>query len=115
MRVGSAILAASFVLFTSRSVPVVYGGTVLLALGNGLLWPSLLAVLSKATDPKVQGAVQGFAGSAGAVASIIGLVVGGLLYGVLGGIVFALSAAITLLVFAVTLVPIRRAAVRDRL
>lgn len=95
---GSALLAASFVLFTSPSTPSIYGGTVLLALGNGLMWPSLLSVLSKATDRTTQGAVQGFAGSVTAVASILGLLAGGVLYRWLNAQVFLLSALLTGLV-----------------
>jgi DHA1 family tetracycline resistance protein-like MFS transporter len=96
---GSLLLAASFVFFTSRSTPVIYTGTALLALGNGVMWPSLLAIISRATDPDLQGAVQGFASSSGAVASITGLLVGGLLYDFLEAKVFLLSASITALVF----------------
>lgn len=95
---GSFVLAASFVFFTSDRTAVIYAGTVLVAVGNGLMWPSLLAVLSKATDRRTQGAVQGFASSATAVASIGGLIAGGVLYGALGSQVFLLSAAFTVLV-----------------
>ncbi len=96
---GSAILAASFPLFTSEATAVIYAGTALLAVGNGLMWPSLLAVLSKSTDRRNQGAVQGFSSSASAVASIAGLLIGGILYGVLGSKVFVIAAVITALVF----------------
>ncbi len=96
---GSLLLAASFLFFVSRSTLSIYVGTAVLALGNGVMWPSLLAVISKATDQRVQGAVQGFASSCAAVASIVGLLAGGLLYGVLGAVVFVLSAAITAVVF----------------
>ena len=57
---GTLVLAASFVFFASQATRVIYVGTALLALGNGLMWPSLLAILSKATDRSVQGAVQGW-------------------------------------------------------
>ena len=70
----------------------------MLALGNGVMWPSLMALLSMTTDREEQGAVQGFASSGGAVASIVGLLVGGLLYGVLGTGVFVLSFAIAMAV-----------------
>ncbi|NIM51056.1 MAG: MFS transporter [Gemmatimonadales bacterium] len=100
---GSVTLAASFVFFTSADTLAIYGGTALLALGNGLMWPSLLAIISRAAGEDAQGAVQGFAGSAAAVASIVGLVVGGVLYGVLTARIFLLSAAITFLVFLMTL------------
>jgi MFS family permease len=108
---GSLLLGASFLFFTAESKAAIYTGTAVLALGNGLMWPSLLAIISKVTGPDEQGAVQGFAGSAAAVASILGLIVGGLLYGVLEGRVFVLSAAITLTVFvaAAALVPAPRA------
>jgi DHA1 family tetracycline resistance protein-like MFS transporter len=94
---GSLALAVSFLFFMSEDTTHIYAGTVLLACGNGLMWPSLTAVISKATDPRHQGAVQGLASSVGAVASIVGLLAGGLLYGVLGSRVFVLSFAITLL------------------
>jgi DHA1 family tetracycline resistance protein-like MFS transporter len=96
---GSAILAASFLFFQSSSSYLVYGGGALLALGNGLMWPSVLSILSKRAGAH-QGVVQGFAGSAGAVASIIGLLAGGLIYEQLGGRVFVLS-AVTIAVVAV--------------
>ena len=92
--------AASFLFFTMDGKMPAYIGTTLLALGNGgkIMWPSLMALLSLATDREEQGAVQGFASSSGAVASIVGLLVGGLLYGVLGTGVFFLAFAITMVV-----------------
>jgi MFS family permease len=107
--VGSLLLAASFVFFVADRTAVIYGGTVVLALGNGLMWPSLLALLSKATDPRAQGAVQGLAGSLNAVASIVGLLGGGLLYSVMGGRVFLLSAAMTAFAFLLTVYRTRAA------
>jgi predicted MFS family arabinose efflux permease len=97
---GSLALAASFAFFSSADTVTLYIGTALLALGNGVMWPSLLSVLAKAADRDVQGAVQGFAGSVAAVASIIGLLAGGVLYGFLGAYVFMISAVLTLLTFA---------------
>ena len=96
---GSLILATSFLGFTSDSVSLIYAGTVLLAVGNGVMWPSLQAVISTAAGPQVQGAVQGFAGGLAAVASIIGLVVGGVLYGLVGVGVFVLAAFVAGAVF----------------
>lgn len=55
-------LAAALAFFTSRRVEVLYAGTTLMALGNGLMWPSLLSIPSKASDLSTQGAVQGLAG-----------------------------------------------------
>ncbi len=96
---GSLLLGVSFLFFTGRETVTIYGGTALLCLGNGVMWPSLLATLSKATDQRVQGAVQGIASSSGAVASVIGLLIGGVLYGLFGGSVFVLSGVITGIVF----------------
>jgi len=100
---GSALLALSFPLFGSSSAAWIYTGAALLALGNGVMWPSLLALLSKAAGDEVQGAVQGVAGSSAALASIAGLVVGGVLFGELGTQVFYLAAALTTFVFLAAL------------
>lgn len=94
---GGAALAGSFFFFTSSQTAFIYTGTVLLAVGNGIMWPSLLSLLSKATDRDTQGAVQGLAGSVNAVASITGLVAGGLLYKELGAQIFLVSAVVVAL------------------
>ena len=99
---GSLFLSTSFVLFLSPDPWIIYPGVALLAVGNGIMWPSLISILSKTAGERHQGVVQGFAGSAGAVASIVGLIAGGLLYGLLGAGVFVLSAAIILVVFVMT-------------
>ena len=108
---GSLVLAVSFLFFTMDGKLPAYIGTTFLALGNGVMWPSLMALLSLSADREEQGAVQGFASSSGAVASIVGLVVGGLLYGVLGTGVFFLAFAITMVVVLLSLsIPERRGA-----
>jgi MFS family permease len=99
---GSAILAVSFLFFTSTSLPVIYLGTLLLALGNGVMWPSLMAVLSMSSDSATQGSVQGVASSVGAIASIIGLILGGFLFGFLGAGVFLISAGLVMFVFLIS-------------
>ena len=78
---------------------VLYAGAGVLSLGNGLMWSSILAILSKSTNEKYQGTLQGIASSSGSVASIIGLVVGGLLYELIGSGIFLISMSIILLVF----------------
>jgi MFS family permease len=94
---GGLLLAASFVFFVSGSAPVIYFGTTLLSAGNGLMWPSLLAILSGLAPRDAQGAVQGFASSLGASASIAGLLIGGFLYHNIGVGVFLISAALVAL------------------
>ena len=112
---GSFVLALSFLFFNSQNIVSIYVGAALLALGNGLMWPSLLAVLAKSANRNVQGTVQGFAGSLAAVASIVGLLIGGLLYSALGARVFVISGVLTFVTFAVAFaIPSARPASRKR-
>lgn len=106
---GSAVLAASFLFFGWTGTAPAYAGAALLALGNGVMWPSLLAILSRATDRGVQGAVQGFASSAAAIASIAGMLIGGILYGLLAARIFALAAVITGMVTVLAMATARSA------
>ena len=98
---GSLILAVGFLLLLDDDIIVIYSAAMLMALGNGLMWPSVMAVLSRVAGDTYQGAVQGFASSAGAIASIAGLILGGLLYNWIGTSVFAVSAATIVIVAAV--------------
>jgi MFS transporter, DHA1 family, tetracycline resistance protein len=100
--IGSSLLAVSFVFFMSRQTGVLYLGAGLLAFGNGLMWPSIVSMLSKAAGDKYQGAVQGFAGSFGAVASVVGLLAGGVLYASLESGVFLVSSGSIISVFFIT-------------
>ena len=100
---GSLLLAASFPFFSSTSTAVIYLGTGVLALGNGLMWPSLLAITSRSAQSDLQGAVQGLSGSIAAGASIGGLLLGGSLYQVIGPRVFVVSAAVAAVVWLLSL------------
>lgn len=95
---GSAVLAVSFVLIGSTRTAPIYAGATLLAAGNGVMWPSIVSLLSKHAGRQYQGAVQGIGGSAGAIASILGLVTGGALYARVGSLVFLLPAAVIAMV-----------------
>jgi len=97
--IGSFILALSFLFYSSSDSWLIYSGALLLALGNGLMWPSLLSLISKSILEKFQGTVQGYAGSLGSAASIIGLLSGGLLYTLLGAGIFILSALVIFVIF----------------
>ena len=97
--IGSIILGANFVLFVSNDMVLLYGAAVLFAVGNGLMWPSVLSILSKCAGNDHQGAVQGMASSFGSLASIIGLITGGILYGFFEEKVFLISAGIIVVVF----------------
>ena len=96
---GSLLLGTGFILLMFPNETIVYSGAALFAMGNGLMWPSFLSLLSKAAGEQYQGAVQGFASSAGSLASIVGLIAGGILYEFLGAATLLGSALLIYLVF----------------
>ena len=95
-------MATNFVLFFSNNIISVSLAVLLFALGNGLMWPSFMSILSKRAGTVLQGAVQGVAGSVGGLASIIGLIAGGVLYDLIGGATFLISAAVIFSVFVMS-------------
>ncbi len=97
--IGSIILGTNFILFVSNETFLIYVGAILFAVGNGLMWPSFLSILSKRAGYVYQGAIQGVASSFGSLASIIGLIIGGVLYNLIGGFTFLISAGIIFVVF----------------
>lgn len=97
--IGSLILGVNFALFMFNSTVLVYVALVLFALGNGLMWPSFMSILSKRAGTVHQGIIQGVGSSMGSLASIIGLVVGGILYNLYGPTTFLISAAVIFIVF----------------
>jgi len=99
---GSIILGSGFALLICSELEAIYSAAGLIALGNGLMWPTFMAFLAKQAGKEFQGAVQGAASSSGAAASIIGLVAGGLLYTWIGPWVFAISAGTITIVAFVT-------------
>ncbi|MFT4717422.1 MAG: DHA1 family tetracycline resistance protein-like MFS transporter [Paracoccaceae bacterium] len=103
MAVGGVALAAGFLALTSDTPAVIYLSAALIALGNGLMWPTFMSVLSKSAGDRMQGAVQGYATSLGAVASIIGLVGGGIAYVQIGATIFVVAALAILLGAAISL------------
>jgi MFS transporter, DHA1 family, tetracycline resistance protein len=100
--IGSLILGAGFVLYVSNNIVWVSGALILFAIGNGLMWPSFMSILSRRAGSKLQGTVQGIAGSFGGLASIIGLILGGFLYTSIGGATFLISAGIILAIFVMS-------------
>lgn len=97
--IGSIILGANFILIVSNNEIFIYGAAVLFAVGNGLMWPSFMSILSKISGNASQGFIQGIASSFGSLASIVGLIIGGLLYSLIGGFSFLISAGIIFVVF----------------
>ena len=100
--IGSIILGTNFILFVSNNDIFIYGAAVLFAVGNGLMWPSFLSILSKTAGNAYQGFIQGVASSFGSLASIVGLIIGGLLYDLIGGFTFLISAGIIFVVFIIS-------------
>lgn len=100
--IGSVILGTNFVMFFSNNIISICTAVVLFAVGNGLMWPSFMSILSKRAGTVHQGAIQGIAGSFGGIASIIGLIAGGVLYNLIGGATFLVSAAIIFSVFVMS-------------
>ena len=98
---GSFVLCLGFAALFFEKTTVIYFGAGLIAVGNGLMWPTFMSVLSKSAGERMQGAVQGFAGSAGAIASILGLIIGGIAYVRFGAAIFLAAAFVILLVAVV--------------
>lgn len=101
--VGSLLLGSNFLLMPLGTDFWVYTAVVLLSIGNGLMWPSFLSILSQAGSPVIQGTIQGYASSMGSLASIFGLIFGGLLFGAVGPQIFYIAAVMMGLVFLLTL------------
>ncbi|GAB5401633.1 MAG: MFS transporter [Aureisphaera sp.] len=102
--IGSLLLAIGFTLLMNKQLIFIYTGNTLLSIGNGLMWPSFLAILSSTGTKRLQGAIQGYGNSMGSVASMIGLILGGLLFEtittavfVIGGGIFAIIALLMII------------------
>lgn len=88
---GSFLLIFNFGLLIINAEWAVYSSIVFFALGNGLMWPSFLSLLSRKGTEENQGQIQGVASSFGSLASIAGLIVGGTGYIFMGANTFAIS------------------------
>ena len=89
--VGSLLIAISFLFLMSSSSFWLYVANILRAIGNGLMWPSFLSILSGTGSKHIQGAIQGYGNSMGSAASILGLVGGGVFFNTLGVNIFAIA------------------------
>jgi MFS transporter, DHA1 family, tetracycline resistance protein len=101
---GNMILGANFILFDLNNIVLLYAAAALFAIGNGLMWPSFMSILSYRAGIVHQGAVQGLAGSFGSLTSIIGLTIGGILYSLFGSTTFVVSAGV---IFATSILSFR--------
>jgi MFS family permease len=98
---GNLVLGLNFLLMYSSDTTIIYAAAVLFAIGNGIMWPSVLALLARLAGRKIQGAVQGIAGSLGSMASILGLIGGGLSYQSAGPWTFVAAAVLIFLAAAI--------------
>jgi MFS family permease len=67
-----------------------------------------MSILSRRAGSKLQGAVQGIAGSFGGLASILGLTLGGFLYNLIGAATFLISAIVIFAVFVMSFKLLKR-------
>jgi DHA1 family tetracycline resistance protein-like MFS transporter len=107
---GCLILALAFFLFRFTTLVPIYAGAACFALGNGVMWPTFVSLISNLGNEHNQGAIQGFAGSAGSLASIIGLISGAFIYGAFGSNVFLMATGL-MVAIAITcfkLIPIEK-------
>lgn len=101
--VGCALICINFFLVPQGTDLWLYVAVVLMAMGNGLMWPSFLSLLSRVGESDIQGTIMGYANSMGSSASILGLIFGGILMGQLGPVVFYVSGGLFVILFIITL------------
>ncbi len=95
---GSLLLAVGFYLLSSNTIVLVYLANTIFSIGNGIMWPSFLALLSRTGTKQNQGAVQGYGNSMGSVASMVGLILGGMLFESISTMVFVIGAMVFLVI-----------------
>jgi MFS family permease len=100
--IGAFVLGLGFLTLMPVSNWMPFAAAILIAIGNGLMWPPVVALLSK-TAGEHQGAVLGLVGSVSAGASILGLFLGGIMYPHVKGWLFVLSAAFIFAVIILSL------------
>lgn len=87
LRVGLLLQAAAFAVLVgsaTQGIAWLWGGAILLAVGNGLSQPSASAYLSRRAGESEQGEVLGTNQSFASLARMFGPALGGLLYGEIG-------------------------------
>jgi DHA1 family tetracycline resistance protein-like MFS transporter len=94
---GSALVAAAYALLASSAGAGAFVAVALYGVGNGLLWPSYLAILSETGPAWMRGRLQGVASSAGSIASIAGMLGAGSALETFGKRTFLVGAAALLL------------------
>ncbi|MCH8906006.1 MAG: MFS transporter [Candidatus Heimdallarchaeota archaeon] len=102
--IGSMLMIVGFYILSIGETKLVFVSIVFIAMGNGISYPSLLAIIaSHGTSGHIQGRVQGLTASVGSAAAIIGLLLGGILFASIQGSVFLISASIFIAVMILSL------------
>jgi MFS family permease len=102
--IGSILLAVSFYMLQIQDFFVLYGANTLLSIGNGLMWPSFLAMLSATGSRSSQGSIQGYGTSMGSIASMLGLVIGGVLFENIETGVFVMASGLMVVISLIVIV-----------
>lgn len=100
---GGLLLCIGFCFLASPSTALLYVAATIMSIGNGLMWPSFLAMLSRTGPAHLQGSIQGYGSSMGSVASILGLLLGGVSVEIWGNTIFFLSGGLFLLIALIQL------------
>jgi MFS family permease len=105
------LVAAGYVLLALYGTRGAFAASAFYGIGNGVMWPSYLSMLSATGPPSTRGRLQGVASSAGSTASIAGMIGGGAAFELLGGETFLVAAAALLgagVIFAADRATVRR-------
>ena len=102
--IGSFLLGISFIILSYEEIVLLYLANTLLAVGNGLMWPSFLSILSSTGSREKQGLIQGYGTSMGSIASMMGLIIGGILFETIGTFVFILGAFVFFIITVLMLI-----------
>ncbi len=99
IRLGLGLDLVGFLLIgSSRGWPTLMVGLAVLAMGQGLVAPSLSSMLAGMVPPERSGAVLGAQQSAGGLARVVGPVLGGALFAIGAGVPYVVAALLTLVV-----------------
>lgn len=93
---GALVMFFSFYAYSLPDDTAVYAGALLFAVGNGILWPSYMAMLAMLGPAHQKGYIQGVAAGVGSLASIVGLILGGLIYAQFQSVTFIAAGVIFL-------------------
>ncbi|MCH2199141.1 MAG: MFS transporter [Flavobacteriales bacterium] len=104
---GALCLGGAFLLLELDNIAILYVANIILSVGNGLLWPSFMAILSGKGDHTNQGSIMGWGNSMGSLGSVLGLILGGILFKTLGTNVFMIGAVIFFVMGVITLLFLR--------